>query len=327
MNDLSKECKQDIILYRELFLNSSKSLNDYFLGLKNAFCCQKCQKCCEILYLDISPSGIISQKKDKKMFEKFLNLFIPFGSDKFEDVDPAINHKLAKQVNLEFVERVLSSVKKEIFFYHCKHFDKKCSKNLPSACACIEYPTSPICALHKDCSYIEWQKFILEKINTEIGRDILIKLKQINNYRNEFKCNRTGTCCRLACSEFSFDELKEKAKNGDKFASEFTSVFIPYDSQEKARDIYPEFVDMVKEKFEQIYFYHCPHITDDNLCSIYEKRPQLCRDFPDNPLSILPETCGFCQWKKEVEFSALLMHGLIEICDFYKEKIGKQLNH
>ncbi|MBX5482375.1 MAG: YkgJ family cysteine cluster protein [Myxococcaceae bacterium] len=26
----------------------------------------------------------------------------------------------------------------------------------------------------------------------------------------------------------------------------------------------------------------CPHLTDDNLCAIYERRPQICRDYaPD----------------------------------------------
>ena len=41
------------------------------------------------------------------------------------------------------------------------------------------------------------------------------------------------------------------------------------------------------------YFYHCPRVTKDNRCPDYENRPQICRDFPDNPLAFLPLSCGF----------------------------------
>ncbi len=28
----------------------------------------------------------------------------------------------------------------------------------------------------------------------------------------------------------------------------------------------------------------CPHLTDENLCSIYERRPQICRDYAADSL-------------------------------------------
>ena len=72
---------------------------------------------------------------------------------------------------------------------------------------------------------------------------------------------------------------------------------------------------------EKIYFYHCPHITDDNVCTIYEKRPQICSDFPDNPLSILPPVCGFYEWKEEVMVASMTLHAMTYIYKFYLEKI------
>ena len=72
---------------------------------------------------------------------------------------------------------------------------------------------------------------------------------------------------------------------------------------------------------EPVYFYHCPKLNDCKRCSDYENRPQICRDFPDNPLSILPESCGFYEWRKEVEPIAMMLHAMVEIIDYYKQKI------
>jgi len=40
-------------------------------------------------------------------------------------------------------------------------------------------------------------------------------------------------------------------------------------------------------------------------------------------LSILPESCGFYEWRQEVEPVALMLHSMVEIIDYYKEKIKK----
>ena len=315
-NKLSKECSEDILLYRELFKNSSKSLEEFFLSLKNNFSCKKCRRCCKILCKEAPPSQLSGENK---IFDK---LFVPFGSDKFEDVDISENHKLAQEADDVFVRHVLNTVSKDVFFFRCRYFiDGQCIKNKDSAAFCLGYPNSSTAILDENCVYVMWQKLILEKIENEISKDILKKLEDIKKYRYEFSCNHTGTCCRLACSEYTLEQLKEKASNGDRFACDFVSIFIPYENIEEARKVYPEFVSMMESKTDRVYFYHCPHITEDNLCSIYDKRPKLCRDFPDNPLAILPDSCGYYQWKKEVEYSALLMHALIEICGFYKNKL------
>lgn len=160
-------------------------------------------------------------------------------------------------------------------------------------------------------------------LNKDLPKEIYEKWVKMLAYREKFACVGCATCCKLACSEFSPDELKEKAKNGDNFATQFLSVFIPYKNEEDARKIYPEYFELLAEKLdgEKVYFYHCPKLTSRNRCSDYANRPAICRDFPDNPLSMLPCACGYSKWKEEVEPTALMLHSMIEIVDFYKSKI------
>lgn len=172
----------------------------------------------------------------------------------------------------------------------------------------------------------KWQRQSLELLNGEISQEIYRKLQEILAYRDIFKCEGCATCCRLACSEFSPEELNEKAKNGDKFAIQFTSIFIPYENVEEAEKVYPEYIQLLKEKVDgEVYFYHCPKLTDENRCSDYENRPQICRDFPDNPLAVLPDRCGYRAWKDEINPIALMLHSMVEIVDFYKKKLQEVL--
>ena len=105
------------------------------------------------------------------------------------------------------------------------------------------------------------------------------------------------------------------------------SVFVPYNSKEDARKVYPEYIKLLEDnKEDEVYFYHCPKLLDCNKCSDYENRPQICRDFPDNPLSILPKSCGYSKWKEEVEPIALMLHSMMEIIQYYKEHINASIN-
>ena len=168
----------------------------------------------------------------------------------------------------------------------------------------------------------KWQIAVLDMFENDISYEIVRKWNELLSYRNNFSCKGCATCCNLACSEFSPEKLKEKAKNGDKFASQFTSIFVPYESKEEARKVYPEYIKLLEDNLQgDVYFYHCPKLTECKRCSDYENRPQICRDFPDNPLSILPESCGFYEWRREVEPVALMLHSMVEIIDYYKEKI------
>ena len=171
-----------------------------------------------------------------------------------------------------------------------------------------------------------WQADVLNMLENEISKDIYLKFNEILAERKNYHCSGCATCCNLACSEFSPEELKEKAQNGDNFAQQFLSVFIPYNSKEEAREVYPEYIELLeKNKEYDVYFYHCPKLTEDKRCSDYENRPQICRDFPDNPLSILPDSCGYKKWKEEVEPIALMLHSMVEIIDFYCAKINSVL--
>ena len=172
-----------------------------------------------------------------------------------------------------------------------------------------------------------WQRKCLNLLNGELSKEVYDKMLEILAYRKIFKCSGCATCCKLACSEYSYEDLKEKAKNGDNFAAQFTSIFVPYENPDEARKIYPEYVNLINKKIGgNIYFYHCPKLTSDNKCSDYENRPQICRDFPDNPLDILPEKCGFCAWKEEINPIALMLHSMIAIIEFYKRKISEVLS-
>lgn len=172
----------------------------------------------------------------------------------------------------------------------------------------------------------QWQRQVLDMLENDISKEIYRKFQEILAYRNNFSCVGCATCCNLACSEFSPEELKQKAEQGDNFASQFLSVFVPYKSKEEARNVYPEYIAMLDEaKEDKVYFYHCPKLTAGKRCSDYENRPQICRDFPDNPLSILPKACGYKKWKEEVEPVTLMLHSMVEIIEYYIDKIKLSL--
>ena len=59
-----------------------------------------------------------------------------------------------------------------------------------------------------------------------------------------------------------------------------------------------------------------------NRCSDYENRPDVCKDFPHNPLKLLPSTCAYNAWKNEVAHQAMLLKAKTDIIDFYKQKLS-----
>lgn len=168
----------------------------------------------------------------------------------------------------------------------------------------------------------QWQKDVLDMLENDISHEIYDKWQEILKFRENYECKGCATCCNLACSEFSPEELKKRAENGDNFAKQFTSIFIPYESKEEARMVYPEYIELLDENIsDDVYFYHCPKLTDCKRCSDYENRPDICRHFPDNPLCILPKSCGFYEWREEVLPIVLMLHAMMEIIGYYKSKI------
>ena len=171
----------------------------------------------------------------------------------------------------------------------------------------------------KEMNEDEFKNFLKEIAIKEVYE----KQLKIVEHKQNFSCKCCGACCKLACSEFSPEELKEKSKNGDIIAKQFIETFIPYENEADAQKIYPEYFELLKSEKpnENIYFYHCPKVTADNKCSDYENRPQICKNFPDNPIEFLPKTCAYLKWKKECEEKALSLHAELEIIEFYKLKL------
>lgn len=165
----------------------------------------------------------------------------------------------------------------------------------------------------------DFEKFIEEDAIKEAYK----KQLEILERKKSCNCVCCGACCRLACSEFSQEELQKRAASGDKIAKQFSETFIPYESEDEAEKIFPEYFELLKNKAkgEKIYFYHCPKVTADNKCPDYENRPQICRNFPDNPIEFLPKTCAFSKWKEQTEEAALSIHAVLEIIEFYKSKM------
>ena len=172
-----------------------------------------------------------------------------------------------------------------------------------------------------------WQKDTLKYIKNNISPEIFKEIYRLKKLREDkkYNCKMCGSCCKLAISEFSPQDLKSKSENSDKFATQFLSVFIPYENIDEARKIFPEYVDYILKNSEKVYFYHCPKVTTDNRCPIYDKRPQICKDFPDNPFSFLPKNCGFKDWKSDITNDALKYFAQAEIVEFYVNRLNSSL--
>ena len=103
---------------------------------------------------------------------------------------------------------------------------------------------------------------------------------------------------------------------------DFVSVFVPYESENKAREANKEYFDNLNSLIEdKVYYYYCPKVKN-NECSDYKNRPDICKDFPHNPLKILPPSCYFNNWKEEVSHDARRLKAKVDIIDFYKHKLG-----
>lgn len=41
---------------------------------------------------------------------------------------------------------------------------------------------------------------------------------------------------------------------------------------------------------------NCKYLSEDNLCSVYANRPELCKSFPSSPWEKIPDGCGYEGW-------------------------------
>ena len=174
------------------------------------------------------------------------------------------------------------------------------------------------------CKLREWQMQAITYLTGDYRTKLKAAYKAIMDKRENYQCNRCGDCCRLAVSEYSYAQLKQRAMRGDKYSEDFVSVFVPYESEEEAKKVNPEYFELLNTLVDdqKIYYYYCPKISDDNLCTMYEDRPDICKDFPYNPLKLLPSRCSYNEWKNEVAHQAMLLKAKTDIINFYKEKLG-----
>ena len=122
--------------------------------------------------------------------------------------------------------------------------------------------------------------------------------------RPQHLCHMCGKCCRVVTTSLSYAELKQMEQAGDKGAVDFLSLFVPYDSIESARNVDAGVVDNIINRLKsdgsfdekEITFYGCKYLQDNNLCSRYETRLDLCKHCPSTPWSIVPPGCGFEGW-------------------------------
>lgn len=118
-------------------------------------------------------------------------------------------------------------------------------------------------------------------------------------------CNMCGKCCRAITTPYTHEELVELAKQGQEEAKVFVEIFQRYDSIEDAQKAVPDHIQNIltvlsqKPDFDEskVTFYHCPHLTEENKCSIHTIRPDCCRRAPRNGWSLFPPDCGFKGWQ------------------------------
>lgn len=113
-------------------------------------------------------------------------------------------------------------------------------------------------------------------------------------------CLMCAKCCRISTTYIDYKDLLELVDNGDEGARDFLDIFEPYPSIDAARKVHPDVVDNIlansNKTAEEITFYRCKYILDNNLCGRYENRPELCMRFPATPWAVVPPGCGYEGW-------------------------------
>jgi len=176
-----------------------------------------------------------------------------------------------------------------------------------------------------NCPYSAWQIKALSYLTNEYKAKLNVSKKTLLQKKSEYSCAKCGDCCKLAVSERSPVQLKQNAIRGDKFAREFLSIYIPYESEDMAEAICPEYYQKLKELMDEnsrLYFYYCSKLGADNLCSDYENRPDICKDYPFSPIKILSDKCAYLPWHDSVRKLAMSIKARESLIAFYKDKIG-----
>lgn len=119
-----------------------------------------------------------------------------------------------------------------------------------------------------------------------------------------FKCLRCGRCCRNLFKEFEgqlhglslFSDEKKLFPN--KLVSPQTGIGWGLSG--------PKYVVN-----HQLNVNVCPHLSKDNLCRVYDKRPLACQAFP--LIAMAPWTIGDCTVVEEIERKIGSLYNLLPI--------------
>ncbi len=120
-------------------------------------------------------------------------------------------------------------------------------------------------------------------------------------------CCSHGDCCKGASPSKPFYQLLAMAAEGNDFARNFFSIMVPYPDHAAAEAVVPGLVartlnaarkqpQAFPDPENDLVFYHCRYLGADNRCTVYEDRPQFCRDYPESPFMVFAPGCAFEDW-------------------------------
>ncbi len=111
-------------------------------------------------------------------------------------------------------------------------------------------------------------------------------------------CKKCGKCCLVITTEKTYEEILQLAQNNDREALDFLELFEPYKNIEEAKKAGKEIVENISD-YQKRTFYRCKFLGENNLCSRYKTRKNICKRFPNSPFAVVPPNCGYQEWLKE----------------------------
>ena len=76
--------------------------------------------------------------------------------------------------------------------------------------------------------------------------------------------------------------------------------FKKYNSISELDDKKKKYIEAVSSFMKkEVEIWYCPHIDEQNRCTIYEDRPSFCRSYPKNGWIVTPPGCGYKGWQYE----------------------------
>ncbi|MEW5820265.1 MAG: YkgJ family cysteine cluster protein, partial [Cyanobacteriota bacterium] len=295
--------------------------------------CSKCGLCCKVNIF----KGGLPLKAIEKIAKDNTNTYNAQLAQEFLNLHTVINTEEARNIAPCFVktlESMWGKDKDKVTFFKCKFINNNTNlcdnyDNRPKLCKI--YPTPQATTIyHPNCAFKEtgeknWQEIL--KIINELNelQDKLNKEKEFaieeakkesetSSYADMYTlpippppshlCNNCGKCCKAAINRNSYERIKEMSAKGISEAVDFLSIFEPYESVDDAKNVVAEHVEQLQKlvgyRYDNLTLYHCKYITENNLCSIYERRPKVCMDAPNEAWAIIPPGCGYYGWLFEL---------------------------